>query len=303
MGWKITLGLIFVILTFFLLFFYWFFPLSSTEFTPQPKSSGQSFQLGQIKSLQFYENMRYPESTISYNIGDCTIAKRDEAIRALNLLQEKTILRFYPVAANEEISITCDSRTKIEGGFFIAGEGGPTNITKAGEFNVISKGTVLLIRESQCKNPNVGVHEILHALGFNHTANPDDIMYPISSCSQEIQNYTIDLINSIYSIPPYPDLVFENVSAIMKGKYLDANMSIRNDGFEESSGAIVQIYADDSLIKEVNLDSLDIGHGIVISLRNIWIGQFNTYQLRFFVKTNFDELKKDNNEVILKIKK
>ncbi len=277
--------------------------MSSTEFTPQSESSSKSFQLGQIKDLQFYENMRYPESAISYNIGDCSIAKRDEAVRALNLLQEKTVLRFYPVAANEEISITCDSRSKIEGGFFIAGEGGPTNITKAGEFNVISKGTVLLIRESQCKNPNVGVHELLHALGFNHTTNPDDIMYPISNCNQEIQNYTIDLIDNLYSIPSYPDITFESVSAIMKGKYLDANMSIRNNGFEESPAAIVQIYADGGLVKEVNLDPLGIGHGIVISLKNIWIGQFNTEQLRFFVKTNFDELKKDNNEVTLKIKK
>src|SRR3989338_3973974 len=72
------------------------------------------------------------------------LAKKEDAIRALNILENKTILEFYPVLDNEEISIACEERSRPseDKSFFVAGEGGPTNITSAGLFNIIHKGEI-----------------------------------------------------------------------------------------------------------------------------------------------------------------
>ena len=59
----------------------------------------------------------------------------------------------------------------IREGKFIAGEGGPTNITVSGKYNVITHGSILLIRESRCSIPTIAIHELLHVLGFKHSNN------------------------------------------------------------------------------------------------------------------------------------
>ena len=196
-----------------------------------------------------------------------------------------------------------NSKNKIEEGMFIAGEGGPINITQVGEFNIIKKGQILLFKESDCATPNIAIHELLHALGFDHVDDSRDIMYPISRCGQKISNATIDKINFLHSIPDYPDLLFENANASMRGKYLNLNISVRNNGFSESKDSEIIIYADNSSIKTVSLEKLDIGHGRFISLSNIWINQLSVKNIKLVINYSFPELKKENNEIILEIKK
>jgi hypothetical protein len=302
MGLKLILSLVFIIFVILLLVLYWFVPLSTTEFFLESEPS--NFIVGETSPVkQFYNNMRFPSRRISYNIGHCPLQKRDDTLRAFDIIKNKTILDFYEVNSNEEITVICESTAKIEGGLFIAGEGGPTNITKAGEFNVITHGKILLLRDSSCPTPNVAIHELLHVLGFDHSENPNDIMYAVSKCGQSIDLGVIETINTLYSIPSYPDLAFEKVSAVMRGKYLDTNISLRNNGFQISPITKIHIYGDGKFIKEIDLDSLDIGHGRVITLTNVWISQINVDELEFEIISNFDELKKQNNKVSLKIKK
>ena len=301
MGFKIVLSLLFIIFAVLLLILYWFVPITTTEFRISTESS--DFDLGGEGDLQFYENMRFPMSRISYKIGNCPLQKKDDMLRAFDIISEKTTLSFYEVNNNEEISVFCDSKVKIEEGLFIAGEGGPTNITKAGEFNIITKGKILLIKQSSCPNPNVAIHELLHVLGFGHTKDPNDIMYPISNCGQTIGSDKINLLNLLYSVPSYPDLVFENVSAVMHGKYLDVNMSVRNNGLQDSIKSEIKIYADDKFVKEVEISALEIGHGRIISLTNVWITKISITKLKFVIEYNLEELKKENNKILLEIKK
>ena len=194
------------------------------------------------------------------------------------------------------------SRNKVEGDLFIAGEGGPTNITQAGEFSVISHGQILLIRESKCKDPNIALHELLHVLGFKHSSNPNNIMYNISKCDQVIGDDIVGLINRLYAYPSYPDLVFENVSAQMKGKFLDVNISVRNNGLKDADVAKIIIYADGKKIKEVELEPLQIGYGRMMVLGNIWIPQIIVNELEFYIDYNGNELEKENNRIKLEIK-
>ncbi len=161
----------------------------------------------------------------------------------------------------------------------------------------------MLIKESKCEIPNIGIHEIFHALGFDHSQNPYSIMYNVSKCNQEIGEDLIQKINEIYSYPSYADLSFENVSAIMNGKYLDTNMSVRNNGFSKTENAKILIYADGDLVREVELSDLDIGYGVTVTLRNVWIRQISVDELKFVIDYSKPELEKTNNEIKLKIKK
>jgi hypothetical protein len=246
--------------------------------------------------------MRYPNSRISYQIYDCPLQKKNDMETAFNIIANETIVDFYSVDSDEQISVNCYSGIKMEEGLFIAGEGGPTNITPAGNFNVILHGSILLIRDSKCDTPNIAIHELLHTFGFNHSENLNNIMYPISKCGQTIGKDIPELINELYSTQSYADLVFENVSAIMKGRYLNVNMSIRNNGLKNSESVKVIIYADEKVVKEIDLDSLEIGYGRKINLENVLVPQINIEELEFFIDSDFNELEKNNNRIILKIK-
>lgn len=301
MKWKIFFSFIFFLLVSLLLVFYWIIPFKTTEFGAQSENS--NFSLGnKSNNMQFYQNMRYPDSKISYQIYDCPLQKKNDMERAFNIIANESIINFYSVNNDEQISINCDSGNKIEEGLFIAGEGGPTNITQAGNFNVILHGSILLIRDSKCETPNVAIHELLHTLGFDHSENSNNIMYPISRCSQTIGEDIFKLIDELYLFQSYADLVFENVSAIMNGRYLDVEMSIRNNGLKDSEKAKVIIYADEKFVKEIDLDILEIGYGRKITLGNIWVSQVNVEELEFFIDSSFNELEKKNNKIILKIK-
>jgi hypothetical protein len=294
----------FFILVVVLLMFYWIIPIGTVEFTfaSGPKNTNFTLNNSLDENIQFYENMRFPTTDISYRIGECTLQKSDEMERAFDTIENLTLLSFYPVTSNEEITVTCDSNTKMEGNLFIAGEGGPTKITQTENFNVIHEGKILLIRESKCPNPNIAIHELLHVLGFDHSDNPDNIMYYLTSCSQEIGQDTINLINYLYSFPTQPDLAIENVSAQMNGKYLDISIRLRNDGLKISEPSTVIIYADEKPVKEFELSSLGIGQGREITFTNIFILQTRVDEIEVFIDYGFEELNKKNNKVVLKIK-
>lgn len=300
MGLKTLLSGIIVFFMIILISIYWFIPFQTIEFTSNDNSNFSLYNFGE--EMQFYKNMRFPNKEISYNINnECTLQKKSDMTRAFELIENETILNFYPVENNEQITVNCNDKNKIEEGLFIAGEGGPVNITQTQNFNVITKGNIILIRDSNCPKPNIAIHELLHVLGFNHSANPSNIMYPISSCKQTVGDIS-NLINEIYLVDSLPDLEIEKVSAVMNGKYLDLNLSIRNNGLIKSENAIIKVTSDKTIVKEILIEPIDVGYGMQLTFSNIWVPKLNVEEIEFFIDANFNELDKNNNKKILKIK-
>lgn len=281
---------------------YWFVPLTDNRFNFAPVNSNFSLSNTDNSTLQFYSNMRFPTNEISYKIYDCSLKRKADMEGAFKIIEEKTLLEFYPVEYGEEISVRCSDVFEFDKDLFIAGEGGPTNVTIAGNFNVIHYGKILLLKDSDCSNPNIAIHELLHVLGFTHSSNPNNIMYEISYCNQEISNDITKYINRIYSTPSYPDLIFEEIDAEMHGKYFEINITVRNNGLSSSGESLIVIYADEKRIKEVEIPSLEIGYGRKISL-STWVPQLTVNNVQFVIENNFSELNKTNNQVVLEIKK
>ncbi|MBU2104929.1 MAG: matrixin family metalloprotease [Nanoarchaeota archaeon] len=296
--WKLLLILILILVIVTMLFIYWFVPFNTINLSIVGKNS--NFSLVSDSNMQFYNNMRFPYSEIQYKIYDCPLNKKNSMEDAFRILENKTILSFFPVAEKEEISITCDSRNKFDKNLFIAGEGGPTNITKAGNFNVIFSGKILLIRESKCGVPNVELHELLHVLGFDHSSNPQNIMYNLSSCGQTIGDDVLNLINELYSIGSFPDLVLKNVSSVIEGRYINANISLINEGLVGSKNFSVDIYADGKLVKEIEVESLEVGYGKIMVLNNLWVNQISINELTIEIDYPYFELNKENNKLVLR---
>lgn len=304
MRFKSILTILFLIFVIALLWGYWFFSTRDITLSQTPQNTNSNFNLFNSSNIQFYENLRYLDSNISYRVADiCTLQKKADAERAFDILEEKTILNFYSVMDNEEILISCQNRQKSEGGFFVAGEGGPVNITKSGDFRIISYGEVSLIRQSECPNPNVALHEILHALGFNHSLNSNNIMYNVSKCSQAIGEDIPNLLEELYSVPSYPDLIILDANPFIHGKNLDINLTIKNQGIQLANKSILKIYTDDHLINKMDVPELKIGYGLKFKIRNVGIGLKNFDQLRFIIESDFNELDKNNNYLNFSVKK
>ncbi len=300
MSFKLILTLVFILFVISLMFLY-FVPLNTFNFTTTGNSN---FSIVTNESqMQFYPNMRFPESEISYKVLDCPLQKKNDMEYAFSIMENLTSLSFYPVDNNEEISVTCEQKNKVNGEFFIAGEGGPTNVTIIGDFYVIMNGEILLIKQSDCPNPNVALHELFHVLGFEHSTNPDNVMYNVTKCDQTIGEDMIQLINKLYSIPSAPDLAFSNVSAVMNGRFLDINMTITNVGLHNADEAKIIIYGDEKKIKEIDLEPLEMGYGRFISMGNIFVSQIKVDELELVIDSNFNEINKENNKIKLKIKK
>lgn len=301
MAWKKVLGFVLMLLALGLVILYWYFPTEPSEFKFQTNPS-TNFSVNQSEAMQFYPNMRFPTKDISYSISpDCNIEKESEMLWAFDSLEEKTVLNFYEVQENAEINVVCEDTVRIENNMFIAGEGGPANVSLGNEFNIIMNGHILLLKKSDCERPNIALHELLHALGFEHSTNVNNMMYPVSKCKQVVSEDMINEINRLYVQEAKPDLLIESVSATLHSRFLDTNLIIRNDGLEDSQDFLLGIYANNKEVEKMDLERIKIGEGRIINITNILVPQIRIDTFTFVLETEALELDKQNNQVTLDV--
>lgn len=249
-------------------------------------------------TAQFYPNMRYKDKAINYYISNsCSAKQRLNALRAFSILSEKTILEFSNNQDAPEIRILCSniSPAQEEEGHFIAGEGGPSEIINVTQFSVILSGKVSLYRDSNCENPNIALHEILHALGFDHNNNKNSIMYPLTQCDQIIDQYLIDEINRLYKIESASDLAIEKLSANKTGRYLNFELTLSNLGLRPATSSLLIITSEGEFVKEFDLGFIDIGNKKILTAQNLRVPR-NAEIISFEIKSNEPEISKDNNK-------
>ncbi len=269
-------------------------------------NNGQSSNIidGNLSSSeQFYENMRFRSSDISYKIeASCDEEKRDNVQRALLELESNTPLDFFPVDRNPELSVFCSEIPPESGNkdYFIAGEGGPTEVINASLYSVILSAKVSFFRDEKCDEPRIATHEILHALGFDHNDNPNSILYPTLDCDQEVDSSIITEINRLYSTKSAPDLKISEIQATKAGSYLNFEIGVVNQGLQEAENAILSVYDGDRMVKKFSLDDISIGTTKILNVENLRISR-GSEEVTFYIDENnvVDEIFENNNEARL----
>lgn len=267
-------------------------------------NSAQTLTTNTIPSKQFYENMRYPSKIINYHISEsCPENKASRMEEAFNTLEDLTILEFNPVSeSNSILNILCSdiSPEAQEENHFVAGEGGPSRVINSTLYSVILEGKVALYREGNCNNANVALHELLHALGFDHNNDEKSILYPTLACNQEIDQEIVGSINELYEIESAPDLVFSELTASKSGRYVNFHMEVLNRGLIIAEEVTVGLYADDEFVEQFELNTISIGAKKIIDVENLKVS-LNAKNLEFVIdyQNQISEIYEENNNVKL----
>ena len=255
-------------------------------------------------SKQFYPNMRYTDRHISYSISSvCDDSRKSSMEEAFVTIADLTTLTFYPApASTAQINVLCSdvAPEANEKDHFVAGEGGPSEVLNSSLYSVILKGKIALYRPDKCHSSKIAIHELLHALGFDHNRNPKSIMYPTLSCDQEIDPQLITDIKNLYATDALPELSVYDVKASKGGKYLNFDISVMNGGLVDASAVTLSVYADTTFIKDFELSTIEIGARKILNVENLKIPASAT-KISFVVDKNNDipELIEDNNKEIL----
>ena len=255
----------------------------------------------------FEENLRFNHNNISYFIEpSCSNIQTASMKKAFQIFHEKMrIISFYEIDyKNADILVGC-SEDFIELGdnFFAAGEGGPSKIIDTTNFKIIQEGEIFLYKNSRCERPVVEIHELCHVFGFDHTSNPDDIMYNISNCDQKITQDMIEFIKELYSIEPLPDAKISKLLAVKKGRYLDFNITVSNEGLTEVEDLSLTLIAKGETIETINLDHIGVGYTKTLSATNIKLPSMNLETIDFILdyESKIKELNEENNVIQMTI--
>ncbi len=257
---------------------------------------------------QFYPNMRYKDRVISYRMeSTCKLNKWESAQRAFAILSEKTSLKFYNSPENPQIRVFCSEireESAERKGYFIAGEGGPTEVINSTVYAVILAGKIALYKDETCDEPKIALHEILHALGFDHVNNTGSIMNPVTNCNQHIDQYIVDEIERLYAVNSLPDLTIDRVIGSKNGRYMNFNISIINTGLEDAKNAVLDVYTDGKKEGHYSLGNIEIGTKKTLTVQNLAIS-WSVEKALFAVslESGQEEIRDTNNKLEITLAK
>lgn len=246
---------------------------------------------------QFYANMRFVSPTIVYSFGEaCTLSKKRTVFEAFRLLESKTPLRFT-TEGTPVFFISCQDVAvpATEADHFVAGEGGPSKTINATQFYIIQMANVSLYRDETCDTPHVALHEILHALGFDHTSDSKSIMYPVTDCAQQLDTAITDELTRLYTLPSYADAVLTDANVSIADGYMSFIVTIANQGLTDVLNATLVVEGGGR--REFTLGEIGVGKRKLFSVENIRVS--NVDSVHFTVVVAQQELSLVNNEAIL----
>ena len=300
-GKIVVIILVFAMLGFSANYIYQNIPRDPVDLTLSQTISGQTQIIDYGETPVFSENLRFNHNDISYFIEPtCPLKRKREMINGFNEFQKTMpIISFYETSKEKaDIQVGCsDSYIEIGENLFAAGEGGPSRIINSTNFRVIEKGKIVLFKETECDQSIVEIHELGHVLGFDHSSNPKSIMYNVSRCDQRITPDMTETINQLYSIEPLPDARISELIATKKGRYLDFNITVLNDGLTSISNMSLTLESENKEIKQFYLNEINIGSGRTLFVTNLKLDSIKTNTVNFIIdkENSVEELSEDNN--------
>ncbi len=261
---------------------------------------------------QFYPNIKFNHNQISYRIEKaCNDEKRERMTDAFKIVSDEvSSISFTEVSKNPDIEVSCSQESlDIDEDYFIAGEGGAKEIIQTGKYNVITEGIILLYdaeksKTAKCEYPNVELHELMHVFGFDHSADKNSIMHPyLERCEQVLDKNIISKLRETYSTENLPDLYFDKVEAVKKGRYLDFNLTIKNSGLVNAEKVSFSILDQGKLVQDreigEGLENIAYGGGILIAITGLKLLNRDSEEVHFILdrENKIKEMDEQNNRV------
>ena len=248
----------------------------------------------------FMENLRFSHNRVSYSIESaCVGTRRNAMLEAFGLFAERMgIISFYEVSSGADIRVGCsDDYISMGEQLFAAGEGGPSMIINTSFFKTIEEGKILLYEAPGCDYPVVALHELCHVFGFDHSDDPLNVMYNTSNCRQRISADMVELIYNLYSIEPLADASIGGLVVVKKGKYLDFNISVLNEGLADIDAIDLELVVDGEVVQVMHLDYIGVGYGRSLQVQNIRLPSLSFEKIEFVIDRDnvVRELNEDNN--------
>jgi len=154
--------------------------------------------------IETFDNYRFASSTIKYRYEEeCTWVQSNRLEEAIEILESETILNFRETSGEPDLYIHCyDYSVQTDEGIRL-GEGSPRYYEEISR-TIINSSINLYARKDAvyCVNyPATEIHEILHALNFNHLEDTSSIMHPGigGDVCPELDEEIIECIEDIYS--------------------------------------------------------------------------------------------------------
>lgn len=255
------------------------------------------------EEMQFYPNMRFAKAPITYSQYDCKERENQQFQNAFSIIELQSGLGFKQ-EDNGEIKIFCGQEApKVESNTFVAGEGGPKLIVNTGLYYVILDAEVYIFKSLDCNQPIVELHELLHALGFEHSTDERSLMYNYSSCDQVLTPDISKKLKELYAQEALPDLYFGKVEAQTEGRYLNFKVEIKNRGLSKAQTFKLSVYSSGSKIKDFDIGEIDLGEGRILEVENLkaagLLDSIKAVRFRIDEANTVREISETNNEATL----
>lgn len=176
-----------------------------------PATAGEAVYKGDAQNVTQIEELHFEKIPITYSFAEpntrdnnikCPDYQIERIKQAFSIIEDETggIVSFQEVENNGDITVFCNGAKADTLSLMRTGD---SSYNSYG--NVITSGELNFYTHYNCGTyPDTEIHEILHALGFNHEENnKDSIMYPIASkCDLgKIDEDIITKLKEIYSNP------------------------------------------------------------------------------------------------------